>query len=680
LDKEAIVSVILGIDIGGTFTDFVAYDSETGHIQNWKNLTTPTEPIVGVMEGLTKLKELRSVTKARIGTTIATNALLTRRGAKVAYVTTKGFRDVPFIQRGDRRSHYDITWIKTRPLVSRADCHEVEERLTAKGEVRTALDENAVRELAKKIGADNTIKAVAICTLFSYIDPRHEQRIRTIFEEELPELPISISYDVLPKWKEYDRASTTIADAYLKPIVSENFRRMHARFSEVGIGDKIGVIKSNGGEATLASAANAPVQITLSGPTGAVVATRVMSELTGIRNLVVFDMGGTSTDCSTVVDNREHVTTNFEIEWGIPIQIPMIDIHTIGAGGGSIAWIDKGGMLRIGPQSAGADPGPACYDHGGTDATVTDANVVLGRINPDNFLDGVMKLNVEAANAAVARVAQRLGMTIDTCAYAMVQIANNNMLGALRAVLLQRGLDPRDFTLLASGGAGPVHVCDLMEIAGIPRALVPNYPGQFSAFGFIMTDARVDRHRTVQQISKFFDGGRATRAMTELVESAVAELRSQGYPQGIIVNRAIEARYLGQNHELELSFPGNEFDEKTIADMWNRFHDEHQSRFGFSIPGETIETVNLKVVAVAPSNKPRMLKLPMTKGPVKPTCQRSVRCADGWRDIPVYQRENFLQGDRIVGPAAIEESASVTILKSGHSLEVDGFGNLTISA
>ena len=658
----------------------MSYSSETGTIENWKNLTTPAEPIEGVMEGLARVTDLDAVNKVRLGTTIATNALLTRRGAKVAYVTTEGFRDVPFIQRGDRRSHYDITWIKTRPLVSRADCLEVKERLTAKGEVLTPLDEGAVRDLAARIRADGTIEAVAICTLFSYIDPRHEQRIRDILAVELPGMPISISYDVLPKWKEYDRASTTIADAYLKPVVSENFRKMQARFAGVGIGDKVGVIKSNGGEATLGGAADAPVQMTLSGPTGAVVATRVMSELTGIRNLVVFDMGGTSTDCSTVVDTKEHVTTSFEIEWGIPIQIPMIDIHTIGAGGGSIAWIDKGGMLRMGPQSASAVPGPACYGRGGLDATVTDANVVLGRISPDNFLGGKMKLDAEAAHAAVARVAEKLGMAVDEAAFAMVQIANNNMLGALRAVLLQRGLDPRDFTLVASGGAGPVHVCDLMEISGIPQGLVPNYPGQFSAFGFIMTDARVDRHRTVQQISKYFDGERATRAMKELVQGAIAELKEQGYTQRIELHRSIEARYLGQNHELELSFPGDEFNDQTIADMWERFHHEHQARFGFSIPGETIETVNLKVVAVAVSDKPKMRELPMTKAAPQPTGQRRVRFADGWHDVPVLDRAGFHQGDRIAGPAVIEESASVTILQPGQSLVVDRLGNLIISA
>ncbi|MDH1270773.1 hydantoinase/oxoprolinase family protein [Rhizobium pusense] len=671
---------IIGIDIGGTFTDFVSYDASTGTIENWKNLTTPAEPIEGVLQGLEKVEDLPTVGKMRLGTTIATNALLTRRGAKVAYVTTTGFRDVPFIQRGDRRSHYDITWIKTKPFIKRADAYEINERLSPKGEVIEPLDEQAVRDLAATIRADGTIEAIAICTLFSYIDPSHERRVRDILAEELPGLPISISYDVLPKWKEYDRASTTIADAYLKPIVSDNFHRMQKRLEGIGIADRIGVIKSNGGESTLAGAAEAPVQMALSGPTGAVVATRVLSELTGIKNLVVFDMGGTSTDCSTVVDGKELVTTSFEIEWSLPIQIPMIDIHTIGAGGGSIAWIDKGGMLRMGPQSASADPGPACYGRGGENATVTDANVVLGRINPDYFLGGKMKLDADAAHRAVKKVADQLGLEVDAAAYAMVQIANNNMLGALRAVLLQRGLDPRDFSLVASGGAGPVHICDLMDISGIPQGIVPNYPGQFSAFGFIMTDARVDRHRTVQQTSKFFDGARATAAMTELVEGAIAELAAQGYKQNIEVYRSIEARYFGQNHELELTFPANDFSDEAVAKLWDRFHEEHQNRFGFSIEGETIETVNLKVVAVAVSDKPKMRELTLGEGTPESTGQRRVRFEDGWHDVKTYDRSTFKHGQTIAGPAIVEESASVTILQPKQTIRVDRLGNLIISA
>ncbi|QBR04391.1 hydantoinase/oxoprolinase family protein [Paraburkholderia pallida] len=670
---------IIGIDIGGTFTDFVAYDCASGTIKNWKNLTTPKDPIQGVLEGLTQHPDPAGVAKIRLGTTIATNALLERRGAKIAYVTTEGFRDVPFIQRGDRRSHYDISWIKTKPLVRRRECFEIPERLSAKGEVVTELDEAAVLEVALKIKADPSIEAVAICTLFSYVDPTHERRIAEIFAQVLPDLPVSISYDVLPKWKEYERASTTIADAYLKPIVSRSFNRMQKHLDELGVGEKVGVIKSNGGESTLRRAAEAPVQMALSGPTGAAVATRVIAQLCQLEHLVTFDMGGTSTDCTTVVDGKEHLTTDFEIEWGLPIQVPMIDIHTIGAGGGSIAWIDKGGMLRMGPQSAGADPGPAAYGRGGEHATVTDANVVLGRINPDYFLGGKMKLDAAAARRAVKTIADQLGMEVDDAAYAMIQIANNNMLGALRTVLLQRGLDPRDFTLVSSGGAGPVHICDMMEISGIPRGLVPNYPGQFSAFGFIMTDARVDQHRTVQQVSTRFEAERVARVAKELVERAYGELHEQGYRENIEVYRSVEARYLGQNHELEIVLNGDDFDEVSVADLWARFHAQHEARFGFAIPGETIELVNLKVTAVALGEKPKLRVLPEGSGTPASTGSRRVRFESGWIDTPTYDRDTFLQGQTIAGPAVIEESASVTILRPNQSMRVDPYGNLIIS-
>jgi N-methylhydantoinase A len=671
---------IVGVDIGGTFTDFVSYDATTGKIENWKNLTTPANPIEGVLEGLSKIESMATVNKVRLGTTIATNALLTRKGAKVAYVTTDGFKDVPFIQRGDRRSHYDITWIKTRAFVSRADCYEVAERISALGEEVLALDEASVRRVAKAIREDGSIEAVAVCTLFSYVNPKHEDRIAQILAEELPNIPISSSFNVLPKWKEYDRASTTIADAFLKPIVQESFARIKTCLDDLGIGDKVGVIKSNGGESSIWGAAATPVQMALSGPTGAVVATRTVAELTGIKNLVVFDMGGTSTDCATVVNGQENITTDFEIEWGIPIQVPMIDVHTIGAGGGSLAWIDKGGLLRMGPQSATSVPGPACYGRGGLEATVTDANVVLGRINPDFFLGGRMKLDAGAAHRAVARIADKLNMAVDDAAMAMLQIANNNMLGALRTVLLQRGLDPRDFTLLSSGGAGPVHICDLLEISGIPQGLVPNYPGQFSAFGFIMTNARVDKQRTIQQVSTRFDALAVDEAMTSLVSSAISELTEQGYVENIQVQRSIEARYLGQNHGLELPVNVASIDAQSADQLWQKFHEIHKARFGFSIPGETIELVTIKAVAIASSEKPQIPTLALAQSPAKANASRKVRFEEGWLDTPVYDRETLLQNHVITGPAIIEESASVTILRPNQQIRVNEYGYMLVTA
>ncbi|MGD9538513.1 MAG: hydantoinase/oxoprolinase family protein [Alphaproteobacteria bacterium] len=669
--------LLVGIDVGGTFTDFVSYDPQTKAVDVWKNLTTPKDPNDGILTGLGHVKKPGDIANMRLGTTIATNAILERKGAVTAYITTEGFRDVPFIQRGNRRSHYDITWIKPKPLVKRRHCYEVRERIMANGEVLTPLDPDTVRAAAKQIKAAGNIEAIAVNLLFSYVSPEHEREVKKILEAELPDIPVSISYDVLPKWKEYERASTTLADAYVKPLVSRYSKTLKQRLKDKGITDHVVLIKSNGGEMTLDAAANAPIQMTVSGPTGGVIAAKHIAKLCGVSHLVTLDMGGTSTDCATVIDGRENFTTDFEIEFGVPIQIPMIDIRTIGAGGGSLAWIDKGGMLRVGPQSAGADPGPACYGRGGTEATVTDANVALGRISPANFLGGAMSLDAEAAKQAVAAVAAKLGRGADETALAMLKIANNNMVGALRSVLIERGLDPRDFALLTFGGAGPVHISDLMEDAGVPSGIVPNYPGQFSAFGFIMTDARVDTQRTVQMTSKRFDQARASEVMKDLVDSGIHELTEQGYTKNIEVHRSVELRYLGQNYELEIPIPFEKFDDTTTPKLWELFHQMHQTRFGFNIPREIIEVITLKATVVSLTEKPAFATIGKGSG-AKPVATRRVVFDDGAADTPVYDRASLREGDAITGPAVIEEAASVTVLNPGRKLKVDAYGNLLI--
>jgi N-methylhydantoinase A len=672
-----VAGLLVGIDVGGTFTDFVSYDPKTHAVDVWKNMTTPKDPNEGIVRGLGHVKDAKAIGNIRLGTTIATNAILERKGAVVAYLATEGFKDVPFIQRGNRRSHYDITWIKPKPLVKRRHCYEVRERIMASGEVLTPLDPETVREAARRIKAEGNIEAIAVNLLFSYVSPEHEREVKTILEQELPGIPVSVSYDVLPKWKEYERASTTLADAYIKPIVSRYTKTLKQRLGEQGITDHVVLIKSNGGEMTLDAAANAPIQMTVSGPTGGVIAAKHIAKLCKVSHLVTLDMGGTSTDCATVINGRENFTTDFEIEFGVPIQIPMIDIRTIGAGGGSLAWIDKGGMLRVGPQSAGAAPGPACYMMGGSEATVTDANVALGRINPDNFLGGTMTLDAAAARTAVAAVAGRIGRGPEETALAMLRIANNNMVGALRSVLIERGLDPRDFALLAFGGAGPLHIVDLMDDANVPSGIVPNYPGQFSAFGFILTDARVDTQRTVQMTSKRFDQKRASEVMQDLVASGIDDLKAQGYTRNIDVHRSVELRYLGQNYELEVPVPFDRFDDATTPKVWEAFHQLHQARFGFNIPREIIEVITLKATVVSLTEKPAFATIARGKG-AKPIARRTVVFAQGTLDTPVYDRATLGEGDAITGPAVIEEPASVTVLNPGRKLVVDAYGNLLI--
>ena len=668
----------VGIDIGGTFTDFVAFDEANRQLKAWKNLSTPRDPIEGVMTGLKAFGGTDEIGSIRLGTTVATNALLEGKGAVVAYLTTRGFRDVPFIGRGNRRNHYDLRWVKPKPFVKRHNAFEVNERIGPSGAVIERLDESQVRALADAIVAKGEIESIAVVLLHSYLAPEHEFLVKRIFAERAPNIPISISYEVLPKWKEHYRSSTTICDAFIKPVVGRQLRSISGRLKNENIRAKVVVMRSNGGEMTLDAAAEAPIQVAVSGPAGGVIASKQMAQLLDIANLVTLDMGGTSTDVSTIVDGREKFTTDFEIEWGRPIQVPMLDIRSIGAGGGSIARIDAGGMLVVGPESAGANPGPACYRLGGRQPTVTDANVVTGRISPTNFLGGKMSLDADAARVAIQPIADHLGLPLENAALSIIHIANNNMVGALHSVLTEQGLDPRDFVLVAFGGAGPPHISDLMTDASIPRGLVPNFPGQFSALGFIMADARVDRHRTVQLNSRFFDRARAAATMSALVKECVADLAAQGHTD-VVIARSVEMRYLGQNHELEIPADVEAFTEEEVARLLAAFHELHEARFGFRL-SDHIEIVNFLVTGIAKTGQLGFPEIGSAKAAATPVSRRPVWFASGWVETPVYARVNLLQGHAVSGPALIEESASVTVLDPGKKITVDRYGNLLISS
>lgn len=670
---------VVGVDVGGTFTDFIAYDRETQGLKAWKNLSTPEDPTTGILTGLARLPHANEIHALRLGTTVATNAILERKGARVAYVTTAGFRDIPFLQRGHRQHHYDSSWCRSRPLVQRRDCLEVDERITAGGAVLTPLDAASIEAVARHIASDAGIEAIAINLLFSYLNPAHERAVRDRLGALLPRLPISVASDVLPKWKEYERASTTLADAYIKPVLHRYLHAMRDRLLAAGVKVPVALIKSNGGEMSIDAAREQPVQLTLSGPTGGVVASAAIAKALGLSRAVTLDMGGTSTDCSTIIDGQISFTTNFEIEFGLPIQIPMIDIRTIGAGGGSIAWVDKGGMLRVGPHSAGANPGPACYGFGGEAPTVTDANLLLGRIDAGNFLGGEMQISLARAEQALAALGGRIGMTAQEAALAVLRIVNNGMVGALRTVLLERGHDPREFALFTFGGAGPLHVSDLMDEAGIPRGVVPLHPGQFSALGFVLADARVDLERTIQMTSNRFDAPRVARYLHELIDNATRELCADGYAGPLEVRRTIDLRYLGQNYELEIDFDFEAFSDAEVASLWRAFHARHEARFGFQIAAEVIEAITLRCTVIRAGEKPGFPDLAGRSAPLAPRLQRQVVFGDGARETPVYHREDLHAGDLLQGPALVEEPASVTVLAPHHQLRVDRAGHLVIT-
>ena len=670
---------VLGIDVGGTFTDFVAYDEVSRNVEAWKGFSTRDNPADGVLSGLADFPHRNEVTSIRLGTTIATNALLERRGANVAFVTTRGFRDVPFIQRGNRRFHFNARWVKSAPFIRRERCYEVSERIDCEGAVLTPISEADLEAVAERIREAGDVEAIAVAFLFSYINPAHEIHARDVLAARFPDLPVSASFEVLPKWKEYERSSTTIADAYVKPIVTRQLKTLEDRLAEVAPAASLVVTKSNGGQASVAGACAAPVQMTLSGPTGGVVAARFIGALTTRENFVTLDMGGTSTDCAIAIGGEAELTTDFEIEFGIPIQIPMVDVRTIGAGGGSIAWVDKGGLLRVGPQSAGAEPGPVCYGRGGTEPTVTDANLVLGRINPESFLGGSVALDVEAARAAFARLGERFGTNAEEAALAVIAIVNTNMVGAVRTTLIEKGQDPSRFALMCFGGAGPLHAGDLAVMLGSGEAIVPVHPGQFSAFGFTATDARVDRQRTVQMTSGRMDRDRAADVLATLEVECREQLREQTADGDVRISRNLDMRYHGQNYELSIPITADAFAADRLDDLWRTFHAAHKARFGFDIPGEVVEIVNFEVIAVHELPKPDLPPLPRQAGPPAPVATRAVVYTDGKRDTPVYRREHLGAGAALNGPAIIEETVTSTLVLASQHLTVDAIGNLLIT-
>ena len=672
------MGIIIGVDVGGTFTDFIAYDAVDGSLRGWKCFSSSVDPGDGILKGLQEFDRLDDVSIARLGTTITTNAILERNGARVAYLTSKGFEDVPFIQRGNRKFNYNAQWQKPKPLALHRDCHGVEERVSSEGTVIRELDEERLREIAKEIAGAGEIGAVAVSFLFSYRAPQHEMRAKEILKEVLPDIPVSISFDVLPKWKEYERSSTTIADAYVKPIVLDWMPTMERSVKEMAANSELVVVKSNGGGTNVEGACESPVQLLVSGPAGGVIATQFVCRIMGEPNVITFDMGGTSTDCSVCFGGEVDLTTEFEVEWGLPVQVPMIDVRAIGAGGGSVVWIDAGGMLRVGPRSAGSVPGPVCYGRGGAVPTVTDANVVLGRIDPNNFLGGSVKLDIDSARAAIARIGSAYSMTVEQTAKAIIDVANNSIVGALRTMTVEKGRDPRNFALMAFGGAGPVHIADLIDMMGAPRGIVPIFPGQFSAFGFTAADARVDRQRTVHISSARPDLDYLNEVVSTLVTEAKRQIEALDLSGDLETAITLEMRYEGQNHELGLAVNQIEFDQESIEKVWEDFDSAFMHRYGFNQTGQTIEIVNVNVAAVCVAEKPRLRELDRAKNPAKPKSHRRVWFDDDWVMAPIYSRGDLLVGHEIRGPAVIEEDVSVCMVNPGQIARPDAYANIRI--
>lgn len=661
----------VGIDVGGTFTDLVAVD-EHGRFRQAKRPSTPGAPSKALQAVLTDLGETgQRFDVAILGTTVATNAVIERKGARVCFVTTEGFEHVPFIQRINKQELYNLHWVKPKPLVRRRDCLGVRERVDAGGRSITPLDPRQLAGVVDEIGRRirrGECQAVAISFLFSYLNPEHEAAIERELAAILPDLPVSRSSAVCPMWREFERGSTTIADAYVRPAVQTYVHDVLEVFSHRA--PAVNLLTSNGGSIPAERAETRAVQLLLSGLAGGVIGGKFFALAAGERNAFTLDMGGTSCDIGVISEGRHEDATEFEVEWGIPITLPCVKVKTIGAGGGSIVWVDRGGFLHAGPQSAGAAPGPVAYDTGGTEVTLTDSNLVLGRLDPDYFLGGRMRLHPSRAEEAVAALGARVGMAPVECASAAVEIANENMANEIRLLAVEMGYDVRDFVLVAFGGAGPLHGCAVARLLGMPRVLVPPHPGLCSAFGALIADWRVDNVRTSVMRSGAIVPERVTAIIDEMTASALEELRAQGFHGRPVIYRAVDMRYAGQNYEREVPIPDGEITAAAIDALFKQFGRLHETYYGFNLAGEAVELITFRVTALG-SPEPVDPQWETGVRPAEPVAVRRLFFREaGWIDCPVFRRRRLAPGQELPGPALLEEEDSTTLVPPGDHARV----------
>lgn len=684
---------LLGVDVGGTFTDLVFADNESGRTWIHKVPTTPQDPSEAIAAGIDALCQRFEIPPGSIdhvlhGTTIATNAVLQYDGTRTGMITTRKQRDILHIGRHQRPQHYsimqEVPW-QDRPLVRRRHRMTVSERLIPpRGEVQVPLDEDEVRQAARYLG-EAGVESIAICFLFSYLDPRHEKRAREIVEEELPGCFVTTSAAVSPQFREFERFTTTAMNAFIGSKVRDYVRRLEERLAQAGLRADLHVMSSNGGVGTAAMVAEHPVTTLLSGPAAGVLGGAWSGGLSDRRKLITFDMGGTSADIGFVQDGVFAEATARDT-WigGYPLLVSMLDIHTIGAGGGSIARVDEGGSFHVGPRSAGAVPGPAAYGRGGREPTVTDANVVLGRLDAEHFLDGEMSLDPKAARRAIEALATQLGLEVEAAAEGVLTLVTASMAHAIRSRTVQRGIDPREFSLVAFGGAGPLHAVDVARELGMQEVVIPLHPGITSAVGLLTTDLKYDSIRTEFQIAGAVDLERLARDLADMEGELAAQFAADGIAEAdVTFRRAADLRYVGQGYELRVGLPEGRLDAARLEELYARFHAMHRAEYGHDFPDSPIEIVNARVTGFG-----RMPKLerpaPPAGGSLAAARIRSGRCLFRTRrgleafDTPIYRRARLPLDERIPGPAILVQKDTTTVVPPGSACVAERSGNLII--
>lgn len=675
------------MDIGGTFTDLIALNELTGEVFLSKTSTTPKDLTVGVNECVEKVDvNLNDATFFIHGTTVVINAILEKKGAKTGLITTNGFRDVYEIGRHNRPEMYNLFYKKPQPLIPRELRLEVTERVNYQGKIVTPLSEAEVGKVVRKF-KDAGVESVAVCFIHSYVNPSHEVKMGQIIKEAYPEAYVSLSHQILREYREYERTSTTAVNAYVIPIAKEYLQDLKRGIELAGFAGDLLIMQSNGGVMTAETAGVKPVHVIESGPAAGAIGAAYLGKMLGFENVISFDMGGTTAKTSLIEGGLPKVTTEYKIggKRGHPISVPVIDLIEVGAGGGSIAWIDSAGALRVGPQSAGADPGPVCYGKGGVQPTVTDANVTIGRINPKYFLGGELLLSVDKARDAIKTgIADFFGMELVDATYGIVKVADVTMSHAIRAITIERGYDPRDFTMIAFGGAGPMHSLALARELKIPNVIVPQVPAHFSAWGMLLTDIRHDFVQTYIRPLDEADVNEVNDLYLKLEKEGTEELKKEGIPEDLMtLIRSVDMRYVGQEHTVNVPAPGGVFKPEDKKNVRNEFDELHEKRYGHCAREESTEIVDLRLTTIGVVTKPKFVKIRSGEEEPPISAHRGKRLVyfEEQRDYikcDAYLRDAFLAGNKIYGPAVIEEYASTTVIHPEDIALVNEYGHIVI--
>lgn len=687
--------ILIGADVGGTNTDIILANTDENKFAIHKVPTTSPDPTLGMIDGIEELCRQAGLSLAQVdhifhGTTVATNATLEHKGARTGMITTRGYRDILHIGRHQRPQNYsimqDIPW-QVKPFVRRRHRKVVTERLIPPlGEVLTPLDEEEAREQIRVLKSEG-VESIAVCFLFSYLNPAHENRVQQLVEEEFPEAFVTTSADVSPQFREFERFTTTCLNAFLGPKVTAYIDELSNRLKEAGSTTELHIMTSNGGVTTTRAISKKPVNTLLSGPAAGVLGGAWVARQIKRENLITLDVGGTSADIGIITPRGivEASARDTSIA-GFPVMIPMIDVHTIGAGGGSIAYVDAGDAFRVGPRSAGSMPGPACYGHGGEEPTVTDANLVLGRLDKDHFLGGGMDIYPDLSFKALESLVDRLGIDVYEAAEGVSTILASNMANAIRSRTVQRGHDPRQFVLAAFGGAGPLAAVEVARHLQIPEVIIPFYPGITSALGLLTTDLKYDFMLTEFMLSNEMRLEKLCRDITDLESAVHEQLRRDGIPDDRIqFLRSLDLRYLGQGYELRIAIPPGSVDEETLQSIWADFHQLHISEYGHHFPENPIEVVNLRVTGIGAMPP---LPQPHFDNPYRDLDEAHLKSAETYfrvdgslKKLPTefFERFRIPIGAAIVGPAVIFQKDSTTVLPPGSQATVDEFGNILIN-